>query len=157
MKIWSTIIQNKKAGSHVIIRDLRLIVLILHCPFTQISSSLRLIFILLVLFIAFSFLIADPAFICQFHSASLTDWWYHRFRYQSLSYLENGAASYRPSAFPSIYLHEQTGRILRLQYPSSKKHSNEYYRFVNPALLTVITITISKSCWYIRLWIGIND
>ena len=39
--------------------------------------------------------------------------------------------------FPSIRLCEQTGRILRLQYPSSKKHNNEYYRFVNPTLLPV--------------------
>ena len=47
------------------------------------------------------------------------------------------APVHRLSVFPSIRLHEQTGRILRLQYPSSKKHNNEYYRFVNPTLLPV--------------------
>ena len=34
----------KKAGSHIVIRDLRLVFHILHCPYTQISPSLRLIF-----------------------------------------------------------------------------------------------------------------
>ena len=40
---------RNKAGSHVIIHDLRLVLLILHCPYTQINSSLRFIFSLLFL------------------------------------------------------------------------------------------------------------
>ena len=36
--------KTKKAGSHVVIRDLRLVMLILHRPYTQIIPSIRLIF-----------------------------------------------------------------------------------------------------------------
>ena len=43
------IIQNKKSGSHSVICGLRLVLLILHCPYTQISPSLHLILSLLSL------------------------------------------------------------------------------------------------------------
>lgn len=41
--------KTKKAGSHVVIRDLRLVMLILHRPYTQVSPSLLLIFSLFFL------------------------------------------------------------------------------------------------------------
>ena len=41
--------RHANADGHVIIHDLRLVLLILHCPYTQINSSLRFIFSLLFL------------------------------------------------------------------------------------------------------------
>ena len=42
------------------------------------------------------------------------------------------APVHRLSVFPSIRLHEQTGRILRPQYPSDKKYKNVYCHSTNP-------------------------
>ena len=55
------------------------------------------------------------------------------------------APVHRLSVFPAIRLHEQTGRIFRPQYPSSKKHSNEYFHFANPALISEFCL-ISTCC-----------
>ena len=42
------------------------------------------------------------------------------------------APVHRLSVFPSIRLHEQTGRILRPQYPSDKKYKSVYCYSANP-------------------------